>query len=189
MGNIGGGCEQLSLNLLSFLCWNVSLMMRAITFSPPQTFTGTYSSSFQSFLFRTDARAPSLSLILLLPLVCWLTVTSCGKGLQEVLVCVCKWNTYIYMCLFVCMSAYVCVLQGVLCGSLQESVSTLWGVWQTLWLHANGTHQAFFFFHALLHTHTPPWAPIHHHRRRRHTIGLYCIQKQVSSFTQPWGLM
>lgn len=131
--------------------------MRAITFSPPQTFTGTYSSSFQSFLFRTDARA--LSLFLLLPLVCWLTVTSCGKGLQEVLVCVRKWNTYIYMCLFVCVSAYVCVLQGVLCGSLQESVSSLWGVWQTLWLHANGTHQAFFFFMHFC-THTPHHKPL-----------------------------
>jgi len=60
----------------------------SIALSPILTFTGTYSSTFQSSLFITDAR--SLSVSLSLTLICWLTITSCGKGLEGVLVCVCK---------------------------------------------------------------------------------------------------
>lgn len=60
----------------------------SITVSPLLTFTDTYAISFQSSLFITAA----------LYLICYLTITSCGKGLGEVLVCVCKWNTCIFLC-------------------------------------------------------------------------------------------
>lgn len=73
-------------------------------FLPLLVFMGTYSS-FQSFLWITDAASRSCSLL------CSLTITS----LERLRFCVCKCNS--------CRGG---------CGSLQESVSRMWGLLATL---------------------------------------------------------
>lgn len=73
----------------------------------------------------------------------------------------CAWGYevggYVCVCVCVCLKC-MCVhsRQGV-CGSLQESVSSVWGLraWGLmLWLRTNGTHTRPFFWHTQLDTHT-----------------------------------
>lgn len=155
--------KSLFLWFFGTLSWNVSLNdeISLHHFLSPSDFYWNLFILFSIILIHSRC---SLSL-------CWLTITSCGKGLGEVLVCVCKWNMHMCVCLFVHMfMRCVCVRACV------RAVGGFVFLCRRVFPECGGSERHFGY---ILMGHTGPFSCTcgytSAHTHKRTAVGLYCI--------------